>query len=93
MPTSDDGNRGDGWLSASDLADYAYCPRSFWYRHHPPAQGASPEARRARILGEEYHQSSLTAADRRWRARRAAWVALGAAAVLIAVGLAGIVLG
>ena len=30
------------WVSATDLAEYAYCPRAWYYRHHPPPEGPAP---------------------------------------------------
>jgi len=48
-----------GRTSPSDLADYAYCPRSHWYRHHPPAGGPSAEGQRRSEQGEQYHARTL----------------------------------
>ncbi|MGP8072570.1 MAG: hypothetical protein ACLPZM_05525 [Thermoplasmata archaeon] len=45
--------------SPSDLADYAYCPRSHWYRHHPPEGGPSKDGQRRSASGERYHQQTL----------------------------------
>jgi hypothetical protein len=49
------------WVSASDLAEYAYCPRSYYYSTHPDAiEGGhrpDPSARR----GVRYHQRTLSA--------------------------------
>ncbi len=53
----------DRWVSASDLAEYAYCPRAHWYRDHPPsgAPGRSTAARR----GERFHRRELRSERRR----------------------------
>lgn len=57
------GSRGP-WVSASDLAEYAYCPRSYWYSSHPEEVEGSiapdPRARR----GVRYHQRALSAEQR-----------------------------
>lgn len=49
------------WVSASDLAEYAYCPRSHWYSTHPEevpvGTPVDPRARR----GQRYHQRTLAA--------------------------------
>jgi hypothetical protein len=58
----------ESWASASDLADYAYCPRSHWYRHHPPAEGPSSFSQRSARGGIRYHERVLTA--ERHRAER-----------------------
>lgn len=80
---------GPRWVSASELADYAYCPRSWWYRDHPPAGGPAPGAERRARAGVAYHQRVLTA-----ERRRDAWSgAVAAAAVLAAVVLALLLVG
>ncbi|MGA8665165.1 MAG: hypothetical protein WB809_08945 [Thermoplasmata archaeon] len=53
------GGRPPSGTSPSDLADYAYCPRSHWYRHHPPAGGPSQDGRRRSASGERYHDRTL----------------------------------
>lgn len=49
------------WVSASDLAEYAYCPRSHYYSLHTEAVGGriapDPRAR----AGVRYHQRTLSA--------------------------------
>jgi CRISPR/Cas system-associated exonuclease Cas4 (RecB family) len=79
------GGSGSGRTSPSDLADYAYCPRSHWYRHHPPARGPTAEGRRRSAQGEEYHDRKLRAV--RHRAERGsiyAWVVV--LGILLAAG-------
>jgi hypothetical protein len=77
------------WVSASELADYAYCPRSWWYREHPPEGGPAPGAERRARAGVTYHQHVLGA-----ERRRDAWSGVVvAAAILSALLLAWLVLG
>jgi hypothetical protein len=72
----------DGWTSPSDLADYAYCPRSHWYRHHPPQGGGAPEAAERARAGVRYHERTLTAERRRAEHGAAYWFG-----ILIGLGL------
>ncbi|MCI4350905.1 MAG: hypothetical protein L3K15_05270 [Thermoplasmata archaeon] len=77
------GDRTAAWLSASEIGDYVYCPRSFWYRRHPPPGGRSAESRRASTAGDRFHTAHLIADQHRgFRARR------GRTVLLIAVVLA-----
>lgn len=68
--------RDDGWTSPSDLAEYAYCPRSHWYRHHPPALGATRSSQERSRSGVRYHRRVLLATERRERHGTAYWVGL-----------------
>jgi CRISPR/Cas system-associated exonuclease Cas4 (RecB family) len=70
------------WTSPSDLADYAYCPRSHWYRHHPPARGPARAALKRIRTGLRYHHRTLAAERRRAERGAAYWVG-----VLAGVGL------
>ena len=74
--------RESGWTSPSDLADYAYCPRSHWYRHHPPDGATNPTASARRRAGSRYHRRTLTAERHRDERGHAYW-----AAVLVGVGI------
>ena len=67
--------------SPSDLADYAYCPRSHWYRHHPPPGGPSAEGIRRAEAGTRFHARALHATRLRSERGRAYWV-------LVVVGVA-----
>lgn len=58
-------------MTASDLAEYAYCPRAQWYRTHPPAEGPAPSSVDARSRGERFHARTLVA-----RSRREQWSSL-----------------
>jgi CRISPR/Cas system-associated exonuclease Cas4 (RecB family) len=80
---SDDGD----WTSPSDLADYAYCPRSHWYRHHPPPRGPSSSSVSRSALGEAYHARTLSAELRRDEHRSAYWVAVLIGVLLAALGV------
>jgi CRISPR/Cas system-associated exonuclease Cas4 (RecB family) len=59
------------FVSASDLADYAYCPRSHWYRHHPPPEGPTPASVRRAELGGRSHARQL--GGERRRAEHGGW--------------------
>jgi CRISPR/Cas system-associated exonuclease Cas4 (RecB family) len=75
---------GTGTTSPSELADYAFCPRAHWYRHHPPAGGPSPEALRRAEAGTRYHARTLRATRLRAERGPTYWllVVVGAAAVV-----------
>jgi hypothetical protein len=71
------------WSTPSDLAEYAFCPRAHFYRHHADA----PRSLRAEA-GEAYHRRQLTA--ERWRATHPSvlWAAVvGGLALLALAGL------
>jgi len=68
-------------VAASELAEYAYCPRAWWYRSHPPAEGPDPRSVRAADRGVRFHARTLRA-----EARRDRWA--GALVVLLLVALA-----
>jgi CRISPR/Cas system-associated exonuclease Cas4 (RecB family) len=53
------------YISASDLAEYAFCPRSFWYRSHPSSTPADPRSVRRSAAGERFHARTLRAERRR----------------------------
>jgi len=76
-----------GWVSATDLAEYAYCPRSFHYaRRFPDA----PEGSRARD-GRRYHERALGAERRRANHGAAYWLGLlGGIALLLAAVVAAV---
>lgn len=81
------------WASASDLADYAYCPRSHYYRHHPPRRGPSTESRRSSEAGRAFHATTLARVERRERSY-GAWALVAFASALFLVALSvGAVLG
>jgi CRISPR/Cas system-associated exonuclease Cas4 (RecB family) len=83
MP-SDRSRTGSDWVSASEVAEYAYCPRAWWYRGHPPPDGPDPRSLRSAEAGRAFHHRSLRA-----EARRDRWAgALAAAAILSVVAIA-----
>jgi hypothetical protein len=75
------------WVSASDLADYAYCPRAHWYHDHPPRGGATREARARADAGVHYHRQVLGAERRRAEHGGAYWAALAAGTILVLGGI------
>ncbi|HXY46496.1 MAG TPA: hypothetical protein VEK13_01175 [Thermoplasmata archaeon] len=78
----------DEWTSPTDLADYAYCPRSHWYRHHPPARGPTAYSSGRREAGERYHSRALTAERRRAERGSAYWIGLLVGVLLVVIGVA-----
>ena len=83
-PGSDPARR--PWVSASELAEYAYCPRAWYYRSHPPPGGRTAAGRRSAAAGEAYHGRTL---DAEWARERS-----GAAyAYLLLAGLAVVIVG
>jgi hypothetical protein len=73
------------WASASDLADYTYCPRSHWYHDHPPDGAPNRSARDREEAGRRYHARALSGERRRAEHGGAYWAAL-ALGLLLAVG-------
>ncbi|MCI4373222.1 MAG: hypothetical protein L3K02_06220 [Thermoplasmata archaeon] len=71
------------FVTASDLADYAYCPRSYWYRHHPPPGGPSDASERSSARGIHSHARQLGGELR--RAERGGWYWAGVALGILAV--------
>ena len=78
-------SRRPGWVSASELAEYAYCPRAHWYSGHPPPGGPAPDARRRSEAGQRYHRATLGAEERR-EAHGGAYVALLVIGALVVIG-------
>jgi len=76
----------DGWTSASDIADYVYCPRSHWYRHHPPAGGPTRDAERSALGGVRYHERVLSGERHRAERGAAYWAVLLVGVVLALAG-------
>ena len=74
------------WVSPTDLAEQAFCPRALHYRRtrDAPRSAAADE-------GTAYHLRRLAAERRRDEHGRLAWaaVALGAGLVLVAAALGG----
>jgi CRISPR/Cas system-associated exonuclease Cas4 (RecB family) len=72
------------WTSPSDLADYAYCPRSHWYRYHPPRGGPTRDSQEVAREGTRYHERVLTA-----ERHRAEWGGVYSVLLLLGLLLAG----
>jgi CRISPR/Cas system-associated exonuclease Cas4 (RecB family) len=75
------------WTSASELADYAYCPRSHWYRQHPPARGPTGTSMERAQAGVRYHRRTLRAERRRAERGAAYWVGVLAGVALVVGGM------
>jgi CRISPR/Cas system-associated exonuclease Cas4 (RecB family) len=75
----------DRWVSASDLEEYAYCPRAHWYRHHPPPGGPRPESVARSRAGQRYHEREL-GAERRREEHGAGYLAAVLVGLFVAVG-------
>ena len=73
------------WVSATDLAEYAYCPRAWYYRTHLDPAARTEESRRTALAGDRYHARAL---DHDWRQEQH----LGAYLGLLLLG-AGILVG
>jgi len=74
------------WVSPTDLADYTYCPRSYWYRHHPPPGGTSRASQRSARGGVRYHERVLAAERHRDERGGAYWAILLVGFALAALG-------
>jgi CRISPR/Cas system-associated exonuclease Cas4 (RecB family) len=77
------------YVTASDLADYAYCPRSYWYRYHPPPEGPTPASVRSAAQGEVAHRRQLGAERRRATGGAVYWILLAVGLLAILGGLLG----
>jgi hypothetical protein len=75
----------DAWASATDLAEYAYCPRAHWYHEHPPDGGPSRGSQRRADAGQRYHARELGGERRRAEHAGAYWGAL-LVGILLALG-------
>ncbi|MEM0129111.1 MAG: hypothetical protein QXG65_02960 [Thermoplasmata archaeon] len=71
-----------GWVSASDLAEWAYCPRASWYRRHPPPGSDRLPVPASARRGVAFHRRALAA-----EARREVHPWLGPALLLAGVAL------
>ncbi|MCI4320829.1 MAG: hypothetical protein L3K18_04245 [Thermoplasmata archaeon] len=52
-------------VSASDLAEYAFCPRALYYRRHPDGRSVASDAPARERAGVAYH-TRTTRSDRNW---------------------------
>jgi len=85
--------RRQGWTSASELAEFAFCPRAWYYSTHPP--GFAPDRRAVDRSegGRAFHTEALRTEQHRETggASAAGWMWLGIAATVLLL-LAGLVL-
>lgn len=72
------------WASASDLAEYTYCPRAHWYRKHPPPGPIPPGSKQRAEAGRRYHARELRAEESR-DAHAGAYLALAGIGLLLLV--------
>jgi hypothetical protein len=49
------------WASASEMAEFAFCPRAHYYSQHPPEEGPTPESVVARSDGIRFHGRTMAA--------------------------------
>jgi hypothetical protein len=71
------------WISAGELADYAFCPRSHWYSRTRPGAPIPRDSARRAAAGESFHRTELAGVRSRSEHRGAY-----AAALLLGVLLA-----
>jgi hypothetical protein len=76
------------WATASDLADYAFCPRSHWYHDHPPTDGPTRSSQLRAGAGVRFHDRALSAERRRSEHGAAYWAGLLLGVVLVLGGAA-----
>jgi hypothetical protein len=78
---------GPDWLSATDLAEYAYCPRASYYRKTYPDR---PPTRSA-LAGTAYHARELGHERRVEEHPTGYWVGVAAGIALVGLGLLALV--
>lgn len=74
----------EGWVSASDLAEYSYCPRALYYRRHPPAEGPTPASVVRAQQGRARHDRALVRTHER-EAHLGRYIGLTALGVALAL--------
>jgi hypothetical protein len=75
------------WLSATDLAEYAYCPRALYYgKRHPDA----PPSRSARD-GTSYHARTLGRERHVEEHPAGYWLGVAVGVLLVGIGLLALV--
>ncbi|HZY91257.1 MAG TPA: hypothetical protein VFG07_00575 [Thermoplasmata archaeon] len=82
MPAPRTGSARGRWISVSELAEYTYCPRSWWYGRHPPEGHDDPDRQVRLDAGTRFHEASLGATG-----RRDAWAGVLPWAAVISAGL------
>lgn len=73
------------WVSASDLAEYTYCPRAYWYRKHPPAGEAVGGASRRAEADRRYHAHALRSEEARDSSAGTYVALIGVGVLLLAI--------
>lgn len=53
------------WVSASDIGEYAYCPRAHWYSTHPEATRGAGRVDPRAGRGQRFHRRVLKGERRR----------------------------
>jgi hypothetical protein len=77
-----------GYVSAGELADYAFCPRSHYYARHPEGRRPAAGAVARESAGTAYHHRTI-GSDRRWAsASPLPWIAT----LLIGLAILGLLL-
>jgi hypothetical protein len=82
--------RPDGWASATDLAEYAFCPRALYYRYRVDPRQLAPDAREWLASGERWHDRSVgrpALVDRFGPLFLGLILTLGAALAVVVLGL------
>ncbi len=75
------------WVGAAEIAEYAYCPRAFWYSRHRPDAIPPPRSARSQSRGEAFHAREGRAQLRERPASSATGWALLLVALLLLAGL------
>lgn len=73
-------------VSASEVGDYAFCPRAHWYSTHPPDGAPAEAALRRADAGTRAHARALRATERRAGSGWAYWLLLLVGVALAAGG-------
>ncbi|MCI4345458.1 MAG: hypothetical protein L3K07_01700 [Thermoplasmata archaeon] len=75
---------GPAWATASELGEYAFCPRAWHYRAHPPEESPSDADLEREEYGREFHARALS---RERSLEQSSPAAAGVGVLLVLVGL------
>lgn len=75
------------WVSASELAEHAFCPRAWYYRGHGGESLRTEDSIRDLAAGARFHADRLTSVGRRDRWAGAAQAVALLSAALVGLGL------
>jgi hypothetical protein len=75
-------SRGPAWATAAELGEYAFCPRAWHYRAHPPPGEPSAADLDRERYGVRFHERALS----RQVARERSYAGLAALAALLLLG-------